>query len=195
MSGSETFRKYANLLADLKSLVEETEKRVLRAEPDPLFVQNANFFVKSYLITLCTYLEAFQQEKALEFIQRIDAKIRTIAVPRNVIRWSIAQEVKDKDLSFERFSLGISREKVFDELSGNPRKTMTLFKLLGVDLRSNPHFEGAKDAVFSVVSKRNRIIHHNDDASDVTLGDIKTWCQTFAEYSLAIDKCVDSHFP
>jgi hypothetical protein len=45
------------------------------------------------------------------------------------------------------------------------------------------------------VHRRNKIIHHNDSASDITTGDIRRWKTEFVEYMRAIDSAVEAAFP
>ncbi len=39
-----------------------------------------------------------------------------------------------------------------------------------------------KEKVISIVEKRNKIVHHNDNASDIAFSDIRTNITTITEY-------------
>ena len=71
-------------------------------------------------------------------------------------------------------------------VSANYYKTMKTFERIGIDVESDSSIARYKDFVSTTVAKRNDIIHHNDEASDLSLGDILRTIQTFKEYS----KCI-----
>ena len=60
------YGKYEGLLTTLKGIISQSQARVLKEDPDEFFSDNVNFFVKSYLINICTYLEAYLQDVAFE---------------------------------------------------------------------------------------------------------------------------------
>jgi hypothetical protein len=107
-----------------------------------------------------------------------------------LVRWCLARDVKDKDLVFGQLDLGITRRDLSDELSGNPGKTIALFRRIGIDLRTSPQFETCKDAVGSIVAKRNNVIHHNDSAADVSMKDLLSYADQFLVYMRAVDDVV-----
>lgn len=186
------FSTYSSLIEKLKVIIIESKQRVISDPPDLLFEGNQNFFVKAYLVSLCTYLEAFLQDVATAHVESAKERIAAAQVPHNMIRWSIQRETKDKDFAFSDFCLPLDRTDIEGELSGNPWKTITLFKKIGIDLSSSTEFESVKSVIGSVVDKRNRIIHQNDNATDLTLDDIAGYADQFLLYMQAIHDLVAS---
>lgn len=177
---------YKNLslqLDYLTEIVEQSEARIFAESPDNFFVVHVNFLVKSYLISLCSYLEVFLKDLACEHIRLIQCRLNSARVPHNIVVWSVAGEGKEKGFEFKDFSLPLDDKKVGEEISGNPFKTVKIFKLMGVDIESEKEFKEIKDLVNSIVGKRNLIIHHNDDASDISLNDIKNYKEYVLSYA------------
>ncbi|WP_402719378.1 HEPN domain-containing protein [Janthinobacterium rivuli] len=181
--------KYEILYSDLNNIILESQKRVVN-DNDEIFTGNVNFFVKSYLITICTYLEAYLQEAALEYCRGLSLKISEAGIPLNFIQWNFVKDLKEKDLKFENLSLVVNKKEISDELSANPFRTVKLFRLLGVDLWKIADFENKKELVASIVGKRNNIIHHNDKAMDISFSDLVAYVKMFSEYMREIDQVV-----
>ena len=188
MTYTQSYAHYLGLFNNLKEIIGESQMRLVQESPDPFFVEHSNFLVKSYLICLCSYLEAFLKDVALEHVSSVKQRIALANLPHNLVVWSLAAEVKDKDLAYKPFTLPLSKKEVDDELSGNPFKTAKLFCWLGIDLESNIDFKSNKEMVNSVVAKRNNIIHHNDAATDTSLGDLLGHIDVFIEYAKAIEQ-------
>lgn len=182
--------KYENLYLSLKGIIEESERRVLHDEPDELMIDNVNFFVKSYLISICTYLESFLQDLALDYAGEINARLKKAALPHNYLLWRMNKDFKSKDLVFANVDLSITKEDVSKGLSANPYKTISLFRFLGVNLASYDGFSGSVGLIDMVVSKRNNIIHHNDRAVDVSFSDLRSYIDVFIPYMKAIEQAV-----
>ncbi|WP_339526942.1 HEPN domain-containing protein [Pseudomonas sp. EL_65y_Pfl2_R96] len=182
--------KYENLYISLRGIIKESENRVLSNNPDNLFIDNVNFFVKSYLITICTYLESFLQDLALKYAKEISLRIKKAEIPHNFVYWRLAPEVKDKDLKFLNIDLSINKKEISDNLSANPYRTVKLFRYLGVDLTSEEDFESNKGLVNSIVAKRNNIVHHNDKAMDISFSDLLAYIDIFTQYMNAIDMAI-----
>lgn len=125
---------------------------------------------------------------ALEHVDRIKQQIIQANVPHNIVIWSLDTKVQDKDLAYKQFNLPLSKKDVDDELSGNPFKTAKLFCYIGIDLESNEAFKRNRELVNAVVAKRNNIIHHNDAATDTSLGDLIGHINVFIEYAKAIEQ-------
>lgn len=194
MTKNETFQKYETLFFDLKLIIVESERRVLLQQPDELFLGNVNFFVKSYLISVCSYLEAMLQD--LVFIQTKDINTRLLAanVPNNYMLWRIADNIKDKDKrwGYQTANLNVSKKEVSDNLSASPYRTLKLFQKLGIDLGKNEIFDSNKDLVNTIVGKRNSIIHHNDRAASVSFGDLVIYIDTIIKYTKAITQSMET---
>jgi len=180
------YKKYELLYINLKDIIATSEQRVIFGEPDLLFSQNVNFFVKSYLISICSYLEAMLQELALIKSKEINSRLLNANIPHNYLLWRLGANVKEKDWVYSHTSLQIPKDEISDNLSANPYRTIKLFQKLGVNLDGNEEFQNNKDLVNSIVTKRNNIIHHNDRAADVSFGDLISYIDIFLLYGKAI---------
>lgn len=190
-----TFQKYEELFSELKIVITESESRVISKEPDPLFLGNVNFFVKSYLISICSYLEAMLQDLAFMQAQKINNRLLIADIPNNYLLWRVADNIKDKDKrwGYDRSNLYISKKDIAGHLSANPYRTLKLFKKLGIDLSANDTFESNKDLVNTIVDKRNSIIHHNDRATSISFGDLSDYIDIILKYSKAITTSMDAN--
>src|SRR5690606_24699324 len=105
-------------------------------------------------------------------------------VSHNIVAWSLFKENFDekKHSKFSNFELGIDEKVISDKLSANPWKAMKLFELLGCKVQENKDFDSVKNVVGSVVDKRNNIVHHNDDANDISLSDVRSFIVFFKRY-------------
>jgi hypothetical protein len=185
---NETYQKYEILFLSLKVIISESEHRVLCNEPDQLFLENVNFFVKSYLISICSYLEAMLQDLVFIQTQEINNRLLAANIPNNYLLWRVSENIKDKDKrwGYKSGNLFLSKKEVSDNLSANPYRTLKLFNKLGIDLSANDVFETNKDLVNTIVAKRNSIIHHNDRAASVSFGDLVVYIETILKYTKAI---------
>ena len=182
--------RYSLLFSELQQTVTDTEKRITADPPETYVVNHVNFLTKSFLISLCCYLESFLKEIANEHVTNAKRRILSAQVPHNLLIWSLNREVKDKDLRSSFFDLPVTKKDIDDELSGNPFRTAKYFRYLGIDLESVAEFTANKDLVNMVVAKRNNIIHHNESATDISLGDIRTYSGHFKVYVKAIANAV-----
>lgn len=192
MEYSALYEKYEGLLNTLKEIIDKSQTRVLSDEPDEIFSNNINFFVKSYLINICTYLEAYLQDIAFEYASRVSERLKQAKIPHNFLYGKLAKDIKDKDLKYEDSSYKYKKKELSDIISGNPYKTIKAFRLIGIDLNSNEKFLEHKDLVGTIVNKRNNIIHHNDDASDVSFSDLLVHIDVFLEYMLSIEQLLSA---
>lgn len=188
MSTSPNFNKFSLVCDNLIGIISETERRIVDDGGDSFFTDNINFFTKSYLINLCTYLESYLKEICVEYLECIKIVSINAALPHNLILWSQNKECKETQMAYKSFEIAITKKDIDDELSGNPFRTAKLFKLLGVNLEGNPLFQSNKDIVNSIISKRNKVIHYNDTAGDVALGDLKNYTFVFIAHA----KCIDA---
>ena len=179
---------YNKQLKGLKYISSVSESRVIFNQDD-LFFDNVNFFVKNYLISLCSFLEAYLTEVAKFIFEMHCQNINTCNVPKKFVyshvnNWDSGKN-GIKDIGVECFNIDLKKgiNNFFDKnkLSGNVEKTFRVFNVLGVDL------EGwidllMRDQISNIVSKRNDIIHHNNNAIDVSFGDIASYIDIVAEY-------------
>ena len=185
------FTQYSEQFELLKQVVEISEQRVLCDEPDILFIDNVNFFVKSYLISVCSYLEAFLQDVAFKHSQSISSRVVSAQIPHNFLHWRLATGIKDKHVNYSDISLPVTKKDIANEISANPYRTLKLFQLLGIDLAKKENFESNKDLINTIVTKRNNIVHHNDTAADVSFGDLKAYIDVIVPYMAAVKEAVD----
>lgn len=185
---------YLGLMDSIKLIIDETQGRVLTSDPDPFFEENVNFFVKAYLITICTYLESYLKDIAHLRVELIAEKVKQTNLPQNLIRWSLSglKGLKKEDEKFEDLSIDIKKRQLGEHISGQPYKTLEVFKYIGLDLNKCDGFLESKEEITTIVNKRNSIIHHNDDASDITLGDLLVIAEKVKFYICAINNAVES---
>lgn len=176
-------KTYQTQFDNLKSVVEESENRSLTEPPDALFYDHQNVFIKSYLVSACSILEAFIQDLAVAYVEHLQAKINSARLPLNLITW-IAEHEKAK-LEFKAFEGNKGRKDIEDMVSPNYWKTMKAFERIGVDLSKSGVAE-FKDFIASTIEKRNKVVHHNDSASDLSFKDIINTVDTFEKYSVCI---------
>lgn len=190
MKYSKIHINFSEKLQRLIAIIDESEARILAEDADTFFVSHANFLVKAYLVSLCSYLEAFLKELAKEHVTQVKNRVKSAKIPHNMLQWAMLSDPKDKSLEFKDFTLEISIKNIDDEISGNPFRTAKLFKLMGVDLESSHEFKENKELVNNVVTKRNKVIHYNDEANDLSLGDIKTYATCFLAYGAHIAQAI-----
>lgn len=191
LNNSDLCSQYENLFISLKEVVNTSEKRVIAEDPDELFIDNVNFFVKSYLISMCSYLEAYLQDIAFKYSVNISDRIVSAKIPHNFLHWRLNTGLKDKQFNYNDISLPLSKKDISDNISANPYRTLKLFQLLGVDLSRKEVFESSKDLINSIVTKRNNIVHHNDAAADISFGDLISFINVIIPYMKAVSEAVD----
>lgn len=190
MLSEDIYKRYEFLYISLREIIKVSENRVLCELPDKLFIENVNFFVKSYLISICTYLEAYLQDKAYQYTIELDKRIKIANIPNNFVHWRINKAPKDKDLEFKNLNLPIKKIEISEILSGNPYKTIKLFRYLGIDLTASQNFDVNKDLISAVINKRNSIIHHNDKAMDISFSDLLSYIDVFLLYIKGVEEAV-----
>jgi hypothetical protein len=186
---------YILQLDRLKEIIQTTNSRVVSDVPDEFFQNNVNFFTKSFLVIMCAYLESYLKDALMVIIDATNDKLNENKVPFNLIKWSLSieKEFKDSDLKFEHFKIGIKKKELDDFISGNPFRTKDLFKKLGIDIEKDETFNSQKERINAIVVKRNKIIHHNDDASDVSNNDLLLNIVALNEYIANIDSIICQH--
>lgn len=175
---------------DLKNVVRESNRRIVSVDADELFTDYANVFIKSYIVSACSILEAFIQELAMSYVSTVRKNLDDANVPHNLLVWSIKREEKLKASNYSPFDLNITRQNVSDLISGNFFKTVKAFEKLGVNLLSDNEFENYKDFIATTIDKRNQIVHHNDEASDMSMLDVLHIIDQFATYTIVMSRIV-----
>lgn len=180
---------YQQQFDSLKKIVGEVDEKSKSELPEhTFFLDNINFFTKSFLVTICAYLESFLKDIAYLTIQNYDQKLNGLGIPSNLVQWYwILKNEKKFESRFEEFRLNIEKKDLDNYISGNPYKTIKLFEYIGIDLNKNDKFQELKVKINSIVVKRNNIIHHNDNASDITLSDILDYIESVQIYLMIIN--------
>lgn len=196
MNSSDAVAICKNSLTELSVMVTAIEREVVaETQSIALITDNINFFTKSFLITLCAHLEMCIKDVVLAMADGIDARLSTAAVPMSIMEWKFNSKSKrqDKVTSPSMCEIGLSRKDVDDLVSGNVYKTRDALLLVGVDLAvENKEWEAWKDLIQTIVTRRNNVVHHNDDASDLSFGDIKVYIKKVEEYLDFICKACDA---
>lgn len=186
---------YTLQLRRLISIIEITNERMISDPPDSLIYENANFFSKAFLVTMCAYLESYLKDALMVVIDQINARLESSKLPHNLIKWSlnIDKDFKDDEFKYELFKIRIKKKQLDDSISGNPFKTKDLFKKFGIDLEQNQLFNSQKEEINAIVVKRNKILHHNDEASDVSSIDLYNNIDSITNYIINIDEILCRH--
>lgn len=173
-------------LSELDAMVTATEHEVISGDHDvKLITDNVNFFTKSFLITLCAHLETCIKDTVYSIAEDIDTRLAHAAIPIAIVEWRYNQKNKknEKETLTSLCKIMLSKKEVDDLVSGNVYKTKESLLLVGVDLASNkPEWETWKELIQSIVTRRNNIVHHNDDASDLSFSDIRAYIKSVQEY-------------
>lgn len=188
MRSRDLYNQYESFLKKLKDIVLETDA-LLIDEKSEFIAKNVNFFTKSYMISLCSHLEVYVKDIALWYAEEINQRLNSARIPYNFILWGVLKEKrKDNHLDFKNCSLPITEEDISEQISPSPEKTKKFFKrCLGIDFESNPEFKELQPGIENIVNKRNRIIHYNDDAGNISLKDITIYIDMFLEYMNVIN--------
>lgn len=70
---------------NLKKVVIESSARSMKDPPDSLFYEHQNVFIKSYLVSACSMLEAFIQDLAAAYVDRLQERINSANLPFNLV--------------------------------------------------------------------------------------------------------------
>lgn len=171
---------FLSQLQNLKFVVNESAARVIAESPDALFYENQNVFIKSYLVSACSVLEAFMQDLAHACAAVLQERVNSLNVPYNFINW-LADHDKAK-LKFASFQGNKTLKDISELTSPNYYKTLLVFQRIGIDIATE-EVKSYKDYISSVVDKRNKIVHHNDSASDLSFSDIVAAIDEFTAYA------------
>lgn len=191
-----TYNNYIEQFKNLKDLIIETNKRVVNNPEDDYITNSINFFSKSFLVMACAYLEAYLKDAAMAIVTEVDAMLSLNPISSNLIQWSVLREkFKESGGEFNNFKLSIDAKVIDNEISGNVGKTISLFSRLGVNLLSSDEFNDNKDIISSIVTKRNDVVHHNDDVGDLSFIDIVGRVDYLMLYIKAIDDVIIKNYP
>lgn len=194
---AETFK---DGLRELEAMVKKTELAVIEgANTTPLVTDNVNFFTKSFLISACAHLEMCIKEIVFELAADIDARLSMAAIPASIVEWRLTQKKRTETNSGGKplLRVNMTKKEVDDMVSGNVYRTREALAIVGVELSDNKEqWESWKDSIQAIVTRRNNIVHHNDDASDLSMGDIKVHIQSIINYiDFVVAACLTQKIP
>lgn len=183
---------YSFQLNKLKEIIDTANCRLIADIPDVFFQENANFFSKSFLVIMCAYLESYLKDALMVVVEETNKKLETNNIPHNLIKWSlnIDKEFKENDSKVEPLRVKIKKKELDEHISGSPFRTKELFKKFGILLDKDETFNQQKDVINSMVVKRNKVIHYNDDASDISNNDLKNYIDAISDYIENLDKLI-----
>lgn len=200
MDMTKAFENFDDKLKGLKEIVKECDRILISSEPLSFVSDNVNFFTKSFLINLCGYLETYLKDVLELFILDINEELKKSAFPHNLVRWSIETKPNTKakvstilekgKCRYEPLMIKLQKRDLDPFISGNPFRTRELFKMFGFDLGSSQYFNNSKELINTIIVKRNNILHHNDDASDLSNSDILTQIKEIKNYAMEIDNII-----
>ncbi|MCD8406287.1 hypothetical protein LNI88_11580 [Tenacibaculum dicentrarchi] len=199
---TKAFHNYQEKLSDLRNTINDCNSIIISDNPTGFVYDNANFLTKSFLITLCGYLESYLKDVLEVLIIDYNDRIKNENYPYNLIRWSIENKDKSdskvqtlldkKKTRFEKLEIKLKKKDLDSFISGNPFRTNELFKMFGFELDKNVKFIESKEKINLIVIKRNNILHHNDSASDISNSDILSYIEEIEKYSKNIDEQIES---
>lgn len=199
---TKAFHNYKQKLSDLRNTISDCNNIIISDNPTGFVYDNANFLTKSFLITLCGYLESYLKDVLEILIIDYNDRIKNENYPYNLIRWSIENKDKSdskvqtllekKKTRFENLEIKLKKKDLDSFISGNPFRTNELFKMFGFELDKNVKFIQSKEKINLIVIKRNNILHHNDSASDISNSDILSYIEEIENYSKNIDEQIES---
>lgn len=198
---TKVFKNFEEKLEDLEQTVIDCNNIIISDEPLSFVYENANFLTKSFLISLCGYLETYLKDALEVLIIDYNERITRENFPYNLVRWSIENKDKSdskvqslldkKKTRFEDLSIKLKKKDLDAFISGNPFRTKELFTMFGINLDKIDYYNQNKDSVNQIVSKRNNVLHHNDDASDLSNQDILQYIIQIKNYCKKLDEQID----
>ncbi|MDD2891752.1 MAG: HEPN domain-containing protein [Candidatus Gracilibacteria bacterium] len=186
--------KFDNFELSIKELIDfakSVQSEILNGTPS--YTDNTQFYTKSLLIMGCIYLETYLKELGYILCDDLTNKVQGIKIPKHIIDITAGKDLKGKNTNFV---LNFTHDNIDKRISGNVSKTIDLFGLFLVNLTNSSIFNRHKSTIESYVQKRNEIIHQNNIANNVSIGDIIGWLeQDFLPYAESILRSIKRKYP
>ena len=158
---TKVFKNFEEKLEDLEKTVIDCNEIIISDEPLSFVYDNANFLTKSFLISLCGYLETYLKDALEVLIIDYNDRITRENFPYNLIRWSIENKDKSdskvqslldkKKTRFEDISIKLKKKDLDAFISGNPFRTKEIFSMFGINLDEVDYYNQSKDSVNQIV--------------------------------------------
>lgn len=201
MDITKALNNFNSKIEDLIITVQECDSILISDQPIGFIESNTNFLTKSFLISLCGYLETYLKDVLEILLLDYQERIASYELPYNLIRWNIEQKpnssakvsslLEKKMCRSEIVELRIKKKDLDGFISGNPFRTRELFEMFGFNLDSTEFFNSNKELINTVITKRNNILHHNDEASDLSNSDVLGHIEIIKNYASEIDKLIE----
>jgi hypothetical protein len=186
--------EYHGQLDHLREVIETVFKRVADENPDTFLLKNTNFFSKSFYVMMCAYLESYIKDALMQIVEEADSRLLDSKLPHNLIKWNFNSEAKLKETEFRygHLKMTITKKDLDNHTSGNPFRTRDLFKYFGINLDEDETFGKQREKINTIIVKRNKILHHNDDASDVSNVDLVDNIELIKSYTENLDRIISN---
>ena len=114
MDETKVLKNYFLLFVDFKNLIEETNKLSVSEQTSDYFIDNVNFFNKSFTVLSCAYLESYLKDVGMLIVEEMNFRLKNNQVPHNLIKWyiNINKEFKREDIKYEFFSIDINKNNM-----------------------------------------------------------------------------------
>ena len=194
-------KEYIARLDQVALITKEINQRIISGSDgeikDELFYREANFFTKALLTTMCAYLESYLKDALMEMINKFNQS----KLPDDLVKIILVFDKRKKHINKRRKTPNntdltyahITKEHLDHYISANTIKTKNLFKDFGINLEDDEIFSSQKEGIDLIVSKRNKIMHHGDEASDVSGDDLINNIQLLTEYIKNVDALICKH--
>ncbi len=199
---TKSLENFIKSIDDLIMVVHDANNKIIASEVEEFVYKNSNFLTKSFLINLCSHLEIYIKDALEELLWEIINRLNSHKIPYNLIRWNLESKPKwstqiwqlleRKKRRFECFKIHINKKDFENFISWNPQKTKELFTMFWINLEENISFQSSRDIIQNIIQKRNNILHHNDNASDLSNKDILDGIEEFRKYVINLDSLIVS---
>lgn len=172
------------------------------------FDASQNFFMRSVTIFACAYLESYLKSIWSIIYLAYNKRLKMANIPYHLIEYEITrQKPKEEDTDGEEkeetlpkgkgniFQLNFEEQFIEKHVSPNIEKTISAFKILGIDITKNKKLnKELKDFIVSKIKSRNDIVHSISASSNITFQDGLDTLEYFINYINILDEVAQSSF-